>query len=141
MLTIAFKNFDESYSEHGAMVQVLSVLIHEMIHATGIYDHRARFSQYAAKVGLVKPWTSTTPSDPLIQRLLEIGKRLGPIPKGHGDIVPRQKKQTTRMRKYICSCEPKPQIIRAANDRLHATCDDCGKPFVLEELNNVPQGN
>jgi hypothetical protein len=34
----------------------------------------------------------------------------------------------SRMRKYVCGHG---QIIRAATDDLHATCDVCGTPFVL----------
>ena len=34
----------------------------------------------------------------------------------------------SRMRKFVCDCNP-PVIVRAARDELHAHCDDCGSPF------------
>ena len=40
----------------------------------------------------------------------------------------RGKGSGSRMRKYICDCEP-PVIIRTARDDLNATCNDCGSNF------------
>lgn len=37
----------------------------------------------------------------------------------------------SRLRKYICACEPKPQIIRASTDELDCTCNRCHSDFTL----------
>jgi hypothetical protein len=134
LITIPFINFDETlYEDWSAPVQVLSVMIHEMIHASGELDHMGGFSTKCRAVGLLKPWTATTPGPNLIARLEGIAEYLGPIPDGHGDIKPiEKKKQTTRMRKYTCICTPKPAIIRAATDDLDVKCNVCGENFTME---------
>lgn len=113
-------------------LETLHVLIHEMIHcATPGKGHRREFSQLAARCGLVKPWTATTPSDQLRQRINdEIAKQLPPFPAASFD--PASVKRTIqkcRMRLWECGCGLK---IRAANDDLDITCNACGEEFVKQ---------
>jgi hypothetical protein len=111
--------------------RVLDVLLHELGHVIvgNIHGHRAPFSEYCRKVGLNKPWTATTASPELREKLNNIDIKLGAYPhSGLTALALGGKKQTTRMRKYECpKCD---QIIRAATDDLHAMCGDCGVDFV-----------
>lgn len=89
-------------------VLVLSVLLHEACHAkTPGEEHKGAFITEAKSVGLLPPWTSTTPSDELRVKLQEIADILGPFP--HVALVPTEvekKVQTTRMLKLVCPrCE------------------------------------
>jgi hypothetical protein len=64
---------------------------------------------------------------------LKIGKRrtkVGPCTAGTGTRggTSRGPGSGSRMRKYVSGCG---QIVRAATDDLHATCDCCQTPFVL----------
>ena len=84
-------------------VRILDVLLHELIHAamplgTG---HRKAFSQLAAKVGLVKPWTATTASPDLKERLTKMAKHLGEFDHARVNDAKRPR-QTTRMLKVEC---------------------------------------
>jgi hypothetical protein len=137
LIIIAFCNFKENENQAWtAPVQVLHTLLHEMIHASGIHNHRAPFSQKAASIGLCKPWTATEPSLVLQKQLQTLAEAIGPIPDGHGELLPRQeRKQTTRMRKYTCQCTPKPRIIRTASDDLRCKCHDCLEDFIMEDQN------
>jgi len=112
-------NFDDP-------VKVLSVLLHEMIHAA-VPDagHRKPFSKLAKRVGLKKPWTATTPSPDLINGFeKDILPILGSIPPGYGDIDEehKRKKQSTRLRKWQCYCGI---IARVAKDDWQAMCLNC----------------
>jgi formylmethanofuran dehydrogenase subunit E len=83
-------------------VRVLDVLLHELIHAIMPgQGHRRGFSQLAAKMGLVKPWTATTAGPELHARLTKMAKRLGEFEHSPVSDATR-KKQTTRMLKVEC---------------------------------------
>lgn len=45
----------------------------------------------------------------------------------------RGKNSGSRLRKYVCECQPKPVIVRVASDDFRAHCDTCGKAFKREE--------
>jgi len=108
-------------------VDVLLVMLHEMIHATGINNHRKEFSTLAAGVGFTKPWTQPHPTPELAQRLGGMLEQIGDFPEGWGDLPPSKPKQTTRMLKYECPvCS---EIIRSANDKLNAICGKCESAF------------
>ncbi len=126
LITIHFRQFHDP-------VEVLHVLLHEMIHASGIRGHRKDFSQVAKRVGLVKPWVATTPSDYLRELLEDIVVRLGPLTDGWGKEkemleTSNLKPQTTRLRKWECDCGV---IVRVARDNFHAQCLLCGSIFKL----------
>lgn len=114
-------------------VEVLAVLLHELGHdIVGVqHGHRKPFSQFCQRVGLVKPWTATTPSPDLRVFLAALAEELGAYPHAALTHVNKKKKQPTRMRKYECpGCG---QIVRAASDTLSITCNDCEVSFVLVE--------
>lgn len=81
--------------------QVLAVLVHELIHAwdKGESGHRGPFVAAAKDMGLVAPWTATTPGEALTARLEAIAEDIGPYP--HSAITPavQRKTQKTYMRK------------------------------------------
>ncbi len=110
--------------------RVLEVLLHEMIHAACPNDgHRGAFPRIAKRVGLTGRMTATV-AGPELKTKLDgfLADRLPPMPPGYGDLAPVRKKQSTRMRKYVCpECG---QIIRAATDELYAFCGDCVEQFV-----------
>jgi len=110
--------------------RVLDVLLHEMIHAARPMDgHRGQFPKLAKRVGLVGKMTATV-AGPELKAKLEtwLRDRLPLMPNGHGDLSADRKRQSTRLRKYVCpSCG---QIIRAATDCLNAVCADCDAHFV-----------
>lgn len=87
-------------------VDILGVLVHELIHAIHpTAGHRGDFVSTAREVGLMGPWTATTPGDDLKVRLREIRNALGPYP--HSKLTPsiERKVQTTRQLKVACgSC-------------------------------------
>lgn len=109
---------------------VLHVLLHELIHAAvgTTAGHKGPFVKLCKAVGLVKPWTATTPSEGLAERLAEIAKSLGPYPHVMLNWNER-KKQPTRMLLYEC---PEGIKIRHAGKDLNATCNDCKQLFKLK---------
>ena len=112
--------------------RVLDVLLHEMIHAACPNDgHRGQFPKLAKRVGLTGRMTATVAGDELKAKLEGfLADRLPPMPNGHGDLTSDRKKQSTRLRKYVCpSCG---QIVRAATDCLNAVCGDCDAHFILD---------
>jgi hypothetical protein len=109
--------------------RVLDVLLHEMIHsACPEAGHKGMFRTLARRVGLTGKMTATVAGPELTTKLEGfLTDRLPPMPPGYGDIAPLRKKQSTRMRKYLCpECG---QIIRAASDELYAICGHCAKRY------------
>jgi len=108
---------------------ILSVLAHELVHAalpTGT-GHKKPFQTLAAAIGLEGPWKATTAGPELTKRLKAIAAKLGPIP--HPLLTNYQpKKQTTRLRLWVCQCE-EPIKLRVAKDELDITCNTCGELF------------
>jgi hypothetical protein len=68
--------------EIGDPAEAILVLLHEMIHV--LWDnadgHRGRFRETASKLGLVKPFTTATPDQPLAAEMMVIAAHLGPWP-------------------------------------------------------------
>lgn len=86
---------------------LLSVLVHELIHAWDDCEsgHRGRFARTARALGLVGKLTQTNPGDELVQRLTEIQREIGAYP--HSALKPaemekQEPKQGTRMLKLEC---------------------------------------
>lgn len=110
--------------------RVLDVLLHEMIHAAAPGDgHRGRFPKLARRVGLTGKMTATVAGIQLKEKLDRfLTDLLPPMPPGYGDLSPSRRKQSTRLRKYVCiSCG---QIIRAAKDDLIVRCEECDEVFI-----------
>lgn len=113
-------------------LEIMATLLHEMIHAALPVDvgHRAPFSRLCKRVGLVKPWTATTPSPELKAKLESYIKKLEPWPMGHLHIVPREK---GRQMKAECKCG---RILRCARKTFEAgaiLCGICETEFRMEE--------
>jgi len=112
--------------------RVLDVLLHEMIHAARPNDgHRGQFPKLAKRVGLSGKMTATAAGPDLKARLEGfLADRLPAMPNGHGDLSADHKRQSTRLRKYVCpACG---QIVRAATDCLNAVCGDCDAHFIMD---------
>jgi hypothetical protein len=108
-------------------VRVAATLAHEMIHATyPEAGHRGPFVHAMRRIGLEGKPTATVSGIAFEQWFDEI--KWPPFPKGDLETEKRPK-QTTRLRKWICSCGV---IVRAATDELDATCNRCEKHFYLE---------
>lgn len=114
-------------------VDVLAVLLHEHGHAVvGCeHGHKKPFATFCKDVGLVKPWTATTPGEVLLPKLEAIALKLGEYPhEALNALAGGGKKQTTRMRLYQCpGCDQK---LRAATDTLAVMCMPCDEPYVLQ---------
>ena len=85
---------------------ILATLVHELVHAAGIFNHGKEFGQIARRVGLEgRKMTSTYASDGLIEDFQAIIAELGDIP--HCALVPASvgtgKKDGTRLLKCECS--------------------------------------
>jgi hypothetical protein len=112
-------------------LDILHVLLHEMVHATlptGV-GHGAKFSQTCARIGLVKPWTATTPGPLLKEKLEAILKKLPAWPEGSLVIRP---KETGRQLKGECPCG---RILRGSKKFFNdgpVICGLCSKPFEME---------
>ena len=63
-------------------LEILHTLVHEMIHAIvgNECGHRGEFVKLCSKIGLVKPWTATTPGPELARTLAIYAWQLGPYP-------------------------------------------------------------
>lgn len=111
---------------------LLSVLLHEMIHATvgTKCGHKGAFIVLARAVGFTKPWRSTPMGEALQKAIVTTGGRMPIL--AFPNITPGEtlKPQKTRYRLYECAC---PNKIRHAGDNLRADCLDCSSPFVKQE--------
>jgi hypothetical protein len=94
------------HPELGEAERVMDVLLHELIHASGIWDHKAGFKAAATKVGLTGKMTATMASDTLAVRIKDMLRELPPYP--HAALSPGEgkttapKKQGTRMLALTC---------------------------------------
>src|SRR5215469_11576554 len=81
---------------------ILPTLIHEMVHAIVGTEagHKGEFVKLCKRVGLMKPWTATTPGPELVEKLAIYAYQLGPYP--HAQLVAPRKKQASRHLKAIC---------------------------------------
>lgn len=84
-------------------VRALDILLHELVHVAlpAKVKHGRPFSKLAGELGLVKPWTATTASPELKERLNAFAGKLGTYP--HSALQPSdRKKQGTRLLKAQC---------------------------------------
>jgi len=90
----------------GCPERIADIHTHELIHATGIMDHKAGFVRAMKAVGLEGKPTATVAGDKWREWALPVIEKLGPLP--HAALTgsaggSTDKKQTTRMIK--CSCD------------------------------------
>ena len=88
-------------------VEVLSTLLHELIHAIcgNEAGHKGPFKRVAVAVGLEGKMTATTAGEELTKRLNALSKTLGKYPHSALKGINRKKKQSTRMVKIVAkSC-------------------------------------
>ena len=115
--------------------EILHVLAHELAHAIVGCDqgHKGEFVTLCKKIGLVKPWTATTPSPELAATLAIYALQLGPYP--HARLNDVRKRQSTRMLKATCpnpNCEVrlnvagnKPYTVRITQQWADAGMPSC----------------
>lgn len=128
-------------------MDVAHVLLHEMIHAVlgsfyrGKDDngmdcwkvrhpgHKGEFVKMCKAVGLVKPWTATTPGDTLKARLKAFIESLGVFPAGGAELSSAKKKQGIRQVLAECSCGRKIRASRKTFEEGPVVCGLCHAPF------------
>ena len=111
-------------------VKVIGVLVHEIGHAILPKDakHKKPFKQYMTAVGLTGKATATEVGEVLKSFTDLLVDRIGTYPHDSIDKGPKQKKQTTRLRLWICKgCDLK---LRVAKDDLNILCMACDLQFV-----------
>jgi hypothetical protein len=113
--------------------EILHVLAHEMVHAIVGCDkgHKGEFARRCKKIGLVKPWTATTPGPELTETLKVYAYQLGTYP--HARLNDVRKRQGTRMLKASCpnaDCDHlaengKPYTVRISQQTADFGCPTC----------------
>jgi hypothetical protein len=103
-------------------VPVLDTLAHELVHASGQWNHRKGFRTVAVSIGLQGPMRSTVAGPALQARLAAIADRLGLYP--HSALTPATPRRGSRLRLYHCQCDP-PVKVRCAHADLQARCLIC----------------
>lgn len=123
---------------------VSHVLVHELIHACvgNKAGHKGPFIMAAKKLGLVKPWTATTASAELADRLVPRFPTPS-FPHGALDLVAMEKerkKQGTRMVKCECpDCGYTVRTTRKWLDEKGAPWCPCNqKPMLVDGQEYVP---
>jgi len=114
-------------------LEILAVLLHECIHILYPHaGHKGAFADTMKRVGLEGKPTKTKPNKKL-RKIFQKWQydKLGKYPFCRVNLTQIGKKQTTRLRKYICGHG---QILRAATDELMANCEVCSSPFKLVDL-------
>ena len=114
---------------------ILSTLIHEMVHASGIMNHGKDFGKVARYVGMEGKMTSTTANESLQRIFCQIVEKLGPIPHVCLDHTPpSQRPDKCRMKKCVCgSCG---YTIRVAQKWISIgipMCPACDTRLLIEE--------
>lgn len=113
-------------------LEVGAVLVHELIHASGIMGHRAKdFGRVARALGLEGKLTATTAGDLTKTRLSEIIARIGPYP--HAVLSGARSgkpKQSTRMLKVECdACGCVCRMAAKWLNEVGAPTCGCGTPM------------
>jgi len=114
-------------------VEVLGVLVHELGHAILPKEakHKKTFKQYMRDVDLTGKATATVTGEVLTSYLNLVIERIGQYPHESIDKPLVDKKQTTRLRLWVCpGCDLK---LRTANDDLRVQCLNCDLEFIKQE--------
>ena len=125
--------------------KAVEVLVHELCHAVdgNVNGHGAAFAAIAYGVGFEGKPTHTHLGFDLAAFAEGLVKRLGKYPHAElTDVVGGTKKQTTRMVKMTCSCEPA-RIIRcskAVAEGGDIRCEVCGDYFAAEAVEDEGEG-
>lgn len=124
-----------------APFDVLPVLVHELVHASGLMTHRGQFPVVCKRMGLAGKPTATVPGEDFAERYGPTLAALGPYP--HGAINLQAKaaaeKQSTRMLK--CSCTRCGYTVRTSRKwaKLGMPACVCGAgPMVCRDPIDVP---
>lgn len=118
--------------------EVIATLIHEVVHAAvGVeHKHKGTFSRAAKTVGLVKPWTATTASEELGNKISHFLEEMPPYPHAKLDaklIAGPEKPQKNRHLKLVCPlCGYTIRSTQAWIELGLPTCH-CGGLFELPE--------
>lgn len=112
--------------------RIAGVLVHELVHAAGHWDHKAGFRKCAQGLGLGGKMTATTETEVFYAWADPIIEELGPFPGAalnESVLVGGKKKQGTRMVKMACdecgwSFRASQKNIDAMTDH---TCLSCGE--------------
>ncbi len=111
--------------------RALDVLLHEMIHASGIAGHGPDFRRPALRLGLTGKMTATVADPELTERLNALVATLGAYPHsaltGHGPIP----KQGTRLLKAACQCGAVIRVTQKLVDDPGLPQCACGGRFEL----------
>lgn len=125
------------HPELDGATRVLDVLVHEVIHASGVFNHGKDFKAVAVKFGLEGKMTATTASQDLKGRISDWLKVLPAYP--HAGLDPHAgqgdgpKKQGTRMLKILCgACGWAARTSQKHIDAGLPTCA-CGEELGLED--------
>ncbi len=129
-------------------VKVLDVTVHECVHASvgNKEGHGPVFKKVAQGIGLIGPMRSTEAGPELKAFLVKLAKELGKFPhQPLKNFRSSDKKQTTRMRLYVCDNPDCGKKIRVASDTFMAQhfCDSdpdgTTGMFMLKDSPNIPE--
>lgn len=90
------------------------------------------YSVAGKRVGLVKPWTATTPGEELADTLRSLTEELGDYPHEVLEPLPAIKKQSTRMIKLVSECESN-CVVRTTRKWLNMGTFCCPHGFDMNE--------
>lgn len=119
-------------------LDVLATLAHEMCHAslpkrTG---HRKPFQRMAYDIGLEGPATATHPGEQFKTWVETARAKLPAFPGGVSLDLFKRKKQTSRLRLWVCECD-KPVKVRVASNDFAARCEHCLEVFSMQPTDDA----
>lgn len=122
-------------------LNVLAILVHELLHVTlpPKAGHKGAFKRAMKEAGLEGKPTATNAGEKLTRRLNMLANTLGAYPHRALDATDlERKKQTTRLRLYLCQCEPDKEAgvtnkARVASNVWQGYCKACETDFELQE--------
>lgn len=123
-------------AETGGADGILSILMHELIHACGVYNHGKEFRKVALYIGLEGNMRSSTASEDLQNNLFKhIIKKLGTFPHAYlENMLPGIKPDKCRM--FKCECRQCGYTVRVARkwiDIATPVCPVCDIELEKEE--------